>query len=361
MQRALKLAHRGLGRTSPNHLVGAVVVKEGKVVGEGYHERAGAPHAEIHALQQAGANAQGSTLYLNLEPCAHYGRTPPCTQTIINAGVRRVVAAISDPNPLVAGKGFAALRTAGIEVKIGLLRKEAKQLNEFFIKYITTGYPFVTLKVAMSLDGKIASFTGDSRWITGEKARHHVHNLRNQYDAVLVGIGTVLMDNPQLTTRLPGGQGRDAVRVVVDSQLRLPLDALLVTGEYPARTIVATTSEHSPSKKRALENAGVEVWVIVGEGPRVNLRELMISLGQREIISILVEGGATVNDAMLAAGLVDKVHFYIAPKIIGGTKAPGPVGGMGIAQVVAAIGLTDLQVSKCGEDILVTGYLTKSN
>ncbi|MDN5361045.1 MAG: diaminohydroxyphosphoribosylaminopyrimidine deaminase [Moorella sp. (in: firmicutes)] len=359
MRRALDLARRGLGRTSPNPAVGAVIVKDGRVIGEGYHQKAGTPHAEIHALQAAGPAARGSTLYVTLEPCCHYGRTPPCTEAIIAAGIRRVVAAMADPNPRVAGGGFQALRQAGIEVETGLLAEEARQLNEAFIKYITTGNPWVTLKMALTLDGKIATRTGAARWITGQEARERAHELRDTHDAILVGIGTVLADDPELTTRLPGVRGRDAVRVILDSHLRLPLTARVVSLRSAAPTLVATTAAAPAEAREELAARGVQVLVLPAEAGRVAWQPLLAELARRQITSILVEGGSGVNATALAAGVVDKVIAFIAPKIFGGVEAPGPVGGLGVADPGAAWQLERLAVKRCGEDLMLSGYLGK--
>ncbi|BCV20980.1 bifunctional diaminohydroxyphosphoribosylaminopyrimidine deaminase/5-amino-6-(5-phosphoribosylamino)uracil reductase RibD [Moorella sp. Hama-1] len=359
MRRALDLARRGLGRTSPNPAVGAVIVKDGRVIGEGYHQKAGTPHAEIHALQAAGPAARGSTLYVTLEPCCHYGRTPPCTEAIIAAGIRRVVAAMADPNPRVAGGGFQALRQAGIEVETGLLAEEARQLNEAFIKYITTGNPWVTLKMALTLDGKIATRTGAARWITGPEARERAHELRDTHDAILVGIGTVLADDPELTTRLPGVRGRDAVRVILDSHLRLPLTARVVSLRSAAPTLVATTAAAPAEAREELAARGVQVLVLPAEAGRVAWQPLLAELARRQITSILVEGGSGVNATALAAGVVDKVIAFIAPKIFGGVEAPGPVGGLGVADPGAAWQLERLAVKRCGEDLMLSGYLGK--
>lgn len=354
IRRTLELAARARGLTSPNPLVGAVVVRDGQVVGEGYHRRAGLPHAEIEALQAAGEAARGATLYVNLEPCCHTGRTGPCTEAIIAAGVKRVVAAMVDPNPLVAGKGIMRLREAGIDVAVGVMEEEAHRLNEAFIKYVTARRPFVILKTAMSLDGKIATVTGESRWITGEAAREYVHQLRNTCDAVLVGIGTVLKDDPSLTTRLPEG-GRDPVRVILDSSARLPLAARVLTQDSEAPTLVATTEMAPTERVAALRQAGAEV-LVCGRGPQVNLDLLLAELAAREIVSLLVEGGSTVNASFLLQGLVDKVVWFIAPRIIGGREALGPVGGSGIRHLARAIRLTETVVKQLGADLCVEGY-----
>lgn len=356
MDEALDLAARARGRTSPNPLVGAVVVKDGRVVGRGYHHRAGTPHAEVHALREAGDAARGATLYVTLEPCAHHGRTPPCVDAVEAAGVARVVAAMADPNPLVSGRGFAHLRRAGVLVEVGVREEQARRLNESFAKFIRTGFPFVVLKSALSLDGKIAAAGGDSRWVTGEEARRHAHQLRNSLDAVMVGVGTVLADDPQLTCRLPGG--RDPIRVVVDSLARTPPAARVnaVRRQSPAPTIVAMTPAAPEEQRRALEAAGAEVLVIDGPGPRVDLRLLLAELGRRGITSVLLEGGATLAGSAHQAGLVDKYVFYYAPKLVGGVGAPGPLGGDGVQRMAEARPLRITAVERLGEDLLVEAY-----
>jgi len=356
----LKLAARAMGRTSPNPMVGAVVVKDGQIRGEGYHQKAGTPHAEIHALRQAGEAARGATLYVTLEPCSHYGRTPPCSQAVIQAGIKRVVAAMVDPNPEVSGRGLQQLANAGIEVVSGVMEEEARQLNEVFIKYITTRLPFVVLKSAMTLDGKTATRTGHAFWVTGAEAREEVHRLRDRYDAIMVGIGTVLADDPQLTTRLSNGQqGKDPIRVVVDSSLRLPITARVINPFSSAPTIVATTPQAPRERRRMLEERGVEVLVVDSEGNRVNLNNLMALLGSREITSVLLEGGATLNASALEAGVVDKLITFIAPKIIGGKEAPGMVGGLGQARMDDAYLLDRIKVAHFGEDLMLSGYIRK--
>lgn len=356
MKLALELAARARGRTSPNPMVGAVVVKEGKIIGQGYHLKAGTPHAEIHALNEAGKAAAGSTLYVTLEPCCHYGRTGPCTGAIINAGVSRVVTAMGDPNPLVAGEGIRLLRSAGIEVTAGVLEEEARVLNEVFVKYITTGRPYVIAKAAVSLDGKIATRSGKSKWITGAEARAYGRQLRDWYDAIMVGIGTVLADDPALTTRLPDGGGRDPVRIILDSRSGIPLNARVLTQESEAPTIIAVTAQAPPEKLEGLRKNGVEA-LIVNEGPQVDLAELMRLLGERGITSVLLEGGAMVHGSAFSAQIVDKVAWFIAPKIIGGRDAPGPVGGMGADSPADAAVLERVKISHLGADLLVEGYL----
>ncbi len=358
MQIALNLAQRARGRTSPNPMVGALVVKNNKVIGQGYHAKAGTPHAEIHALNEAGKDAPGATLYVTLEPCCHQGRTEPCTKAILNSGVERVVVAMVDPNPLVKGKGIKCLKEGGLKVTVGVLEKEARCLNEAFIKYITTKMPFVILKTAMSLDGKIATRTGESKWITGPEARNYSHQLRNCYDAILVGVNTILRDNPALTTRLPEGETKNPVRIVVDSQARTPLEAQVVTNAKETPTLIAVTNAAPADKINQLEKMGVEILPVnTNNNGRVDLKALMLELGRREITSVLIEGGGEVHSSALKAGIVDKMGWFIAPLIIGGQGAPGPVGGEGVASLKEAISLGQITVKKCGQDIYVEGYL----
>ncbi len=353
MKLALNLAKRAEGRTSPNPLVGAVIVKSDQIIGKGYHHYAGGAHAEINALNEAGIEAKGADLYVNLEPCSHYGKTPPCSQAIIAAGIKRVIIGMKDPNPIVAGRGIKILKEAGIEVEIGVLEEECKRLNEVFIKYITIERPFVILKNALTLDGKIATKSGDSRWISGEESRLLVHKLRDKVDGILVGIGTVLADNPRLTTRLPD-DGRDATRIILDSKLRIPLDANLVVEDSSASTIIITTSKGNNDKKERLQELGVEVIEI---GAEINLEDVLKELGKREFSSLLVEGGSRINTAFLEGGLVDKVYYFIAPKIIGGEDAIQAVAGRGVERVKDGIKIIDKEVKMLGEDILLVGYV----
>ncbi|SJZ30864.1 bifunctional diaminohydroxyphosphoribosylaminopyrimidine deaminase/5-amino-6-(5-phosphoribosylamino)uracil reductase RibD [Selenihalanaerobacter shriftii] len=357
MKLALELASKGRGKTSPNPMVGAVVVKDGEIVGKGYHQAAGKAHAEVNALADAGKAAKGATVYVTLEPCSHYGKTPPCTKALIEAGVNKVVAAIKDPNPLVAGKGLRQLAEAGIEVRSGVLEEEAKELNEAFIKYITTEQPFVILKNAMTLDGKIATKTGDAKWISGPESRKYVHRLRDELDGILVGIGTVLADNPRLTTRLPEEKGTDPTRIVLDSKLRIPLDYNLVTQKSEAKTIVATTKEANRQKIDKLEELGVEVLIISADSQgRVDLESLLKELGKLDIVSLLIEGGSQISEAFLFSKLVNKVLYFVAPKIIGGRDAISVVGGRGVNKVADGIIIKNRKISTIGNDILIKGY-----
>ena len=356
MQRAIELAAVALGRTSPNPVVGAVIVKNGQVIGEGYHKKAGTPHAEVHALNAAGEEAAGATLYVTLEPCSHFGKTPPCADAVIKAGIKRVVISAADPNPLVAGNGIRKLKEAGIEVEIGVLQKEACHLNEAFIKYIQTGIPFVSLKTAMSLDGKIASYSGDSKWITGETARHHVHQLRNTYDAILVGIGTVLKDDPQLNTRLDINDTRDPVRIIIDSNLDLPIDSNIARSANKQRTIVFCTTKADMQRRTKLEDLNIEIINVHSETDFIPLEEVLKILGEKGLCSLLVESGGEINSYFIEHRLVDKVYWFIAPKIIGGRHAPSPIGGQGIEFMKEAVELTSMEIQKFAEDILITGY-----
>lgn len=359
MKMALDLAGKAEGRTSPNPMVGAVVVRGGEVVGRGFHARAGTPHAEVLALREAGEKARGATLYVTLEPCCHHGRTGPCTEAVIGAGVKRVVAAMVDPNPLVAGKGLARIREAGLEAGSGVMEDEARRLNEVFIKYITTGLPFVVLKAAVSLDGKIATRSGDSKWITGPQAREHGHRLRNRYDAIMVGVNTVLADDPSLTTRLPEG-GRDPVRVVLDSMARTPPEARVISRSSPVPAIIAVTGRAPEERLKRLREVGAEVFSAPsGRDGRVDMPSLMKELAGREITSILIEGGGEVHASALASGVVDKVAWFIAPKLIGGREAPGPLSGPGPESLEEAVLLDRVSFGAMGNDIFVEGYILK--
>jgi len=354
MQQALSIAQYAIGRTSPNPMVGAVIVNDGRVVGQGWHRKAGTPHAEVHALKQAGELAYGATMYVTLEPCFHHGRTGPCVEAVIAAGIKKVVIAMTDPNPLVAGQSIHKLHEAGIEVVEGVLASEAAKLNEIFIKWIATQMPFVVLKTAMSLDGKIAAYTGHSQWITGPASRERVHQLRDCYDAILVGIGTILADDPNLTTRLPE-TGKNPIRIVIDSMARTPLEAHVVTDGL-APTIIAVTDRAPKDRIDSLRSRGVEVLIIEAKQEQVDLRKLFIVLGQKAITSILVEGGGSINASVLADNLVDKIYWFIAPKIIGGSSAPGPVGGQGVANVNDAYLFEDMNMEPIGEEILISAY-----
>ncbi len=356
MKRVLRLAEKGKGRTSPNPMVGALLVKGDVIVGKGYHAKAGMDHAEVVALRQAGKDANGATLYLNLEPCTHYGKTPPCLPAVIGAGVKRVVVGMEDPNPLVKGRGLEGLKRAGIEVEAGVLEKECRRLNEAFCKFILKNEPFVILKVAATLDGKIATREGDAKWISGEHSRTLVHRLRDQVDGVVVGIGTVLRDDPQLTARIKNG--RDPFRIVVDSQLRIPEEAKVI-GESPSKTIIATTELGAKDKRVRLEKKGVRVLLLDSKRGRVDLKNCLSKLGEMGIMSLLVEGGSRLNGSFLEEGLIDKILLFFSPRLLGDKEALGVFGGDRKASLEEAIPLDELRVKKIGEDILVEGYVKK--
>ena len=365
MRRALDLARAGVGLVSPNPAVGAVLTDaEGREVGAGTHTYDGVKHAEVLALEQAGRAAQGGTLYINLEPCSHQGRTPPCADAVIAAGISRVVCSMEDPNPQVAGRGFAKLRAAGVNVEVGLLESEAKKLNESFAKYIRHGKPLVTLKSAMSLDGKIAPAPASAknaqtrdRWITGEAARAHVQTLRHQNDAILVGVGTVIADNPLLTDRSGLPRRRKLLRVILDSSLRIPLESKIIRGAESDVLVICTTP-NLPAR-RALEEKGIRVHqVSSGSDGRPEFAAFLQFLGKKEITSLMIEGGSSVNSAALASGEVDKLFLYYAPKILGGNAVPFIAGEVtGEATNSASRCLQQLELHRFGDDFAVEGYL----
>jgi diaminohydroxyphosphoribosylaminopyrimidine deaminase / 5-amino-6-(5-phosphoribosylamino)uracil reductase len=361
IKRTLALAARARGMTSPNPMVGALLVKNGKIISEGYHKKAGTSHAEVIAIEKAGEKAKGAILYVSLEPCCHRDkRTPPCTQTIKAARIRKVVVSMKDPNPRVSGKGIEELRKYGIEVTSGILEEKAKTLNEFYIKYITTGLPFVILKVAMTLDGKIATPEGESKWITGEKARFEVHKLRGSIDAVMTAIGTVKADNPRLTCRIE--DNKNPVRIVIDPNLEIGSDSCILS--TPPQTIIVTKGPtaaghetDAEKKKKMLLARGIQIVEFSEE--RVDLTRLMRELGKRGIISVLVEGGSSLNSYCLESGIIDKVMFFIAPKIIGGKGSFPAIGGSSFRRLEDAHFIKDLHFKRIGEDVLITGYLRK--
>jgi diaminohydroxyphosphoribosylaminopyrimidine deaminase / 5-amino-6-(5-phosphoribosylamino)uracil reductase len=354
LRMARRLARKAEGRTSPNPIVGAVLVRGGRIVGTGYHQFAGGDHAEIAALKRAGRKARGATLYITLEPCSHHGRTPPCTRALIRAGIAEVVAGTRDPNPLVAGRGFRQLRRAGIIVRVGLLDAECRALIEPFAKYITRRLPFVTLKLAATLDGKIATVSGDARWISNAESRQWVHRLRNQVDAVLVGVETVRVDNPRLTCRIP--RGRNPWRVILDSRLRIPMSAQVLRQRDPEKTIVATSTAPSAAKASAIEALGAKVWRLPIRQDRVSWLPLLRKLAGSGIVNVMIEGGATIAASALKEKIVDKVVFFYAPKILGGDGRV-MLGGLGIRRVRQAIRIKHLRVRKSGGDLMVSGYL----
>lgn len=357
---ALDLAEKGRGTTSPNPMVGAVVVKDEKIIGKGWHKRPGTPHAEAIALEKAGANAEGATLYVNLEPCCHTDKlTPPCADAIIRHKIARVVVGMVDPNPKVSGRGIEMLKDAGIDVQTGVLRERSERINEAFAKHIATNMPFVTLKVAQTLDGKIATSSGESKWITGSEARRIGHRLRGESDAIMVGIGTVLRDDPSLTTRIEGvPESRDPHRVILDSHLRIPLDAKVLNLSSKAKTYVATTISASTSKLKEIKKKKAEILIMdADETGRVNLLGLMEELARLGMTNVLVEGGARVNATALRSGVVDKVIFFIAPRILGGDDARGSIGGGSPASLDDAVKLTCVSHTNAGQDIMVEGYI----
>lgn len=357
MRLAMQLAGNAIGRTSPNPLVGAVIVKDNRVVGCGWHRKAGTPHAEVHALNQAGELAQGADVYVTLEPCAHYGKTPPCAKALVEAKVKNVYGGLLDVNPKVAGKGFKILEDAGIHVEYGFLQDELRKQNEVFFKWIEHKKPFVVLKAAMTLDGKIATATGQSKWITNETSRAYGYKLRDIYDGIMVGINTVIEDNPILTARVDGG--KNPIRIVVDSSLKIDINANVVQ-DKSAKTIIATTDKADKDKILKLQAQDVDVIVVdKDKNDKVDIEKLLDILGQQNICSILVEGGATLSGSFVAKKLVDKVDFFIAPKIVGGKEAKTPVAGTGILNLQEALALKDIQIEKLEEDILIIGRVDK--
>ena len=350
MKQALELAKKGAGWTSPNPMVGAVIVKEGRVIGEGWHQKCGQAHAERNALAACTEDPAGAAMYVTLEPCCHVGRQPACTQAILEAKLARVVIGSADPNPLVAGKGAAILREHGVEVVENVLREECDRVNEIFLHYIRTRRPYVAMKYAMSADGKSAAYTGESHWVTGEIARNHVQTLRNRYRAIMVGVGTVLTDDPRLTCRLGGG--RSPIRVICDSNLRTPPDAQVVRTARETPTILATCCTDG-ERRCPYEEAGCQVLTVGGSDGRVDLDRLMTLLGEQEIDSVLLEGGGTLNWAALSQGLVHKVYTYIAPKLFGGRYAKTPVEGRGFPCPDESVHLIRRELTLLGEDILI--------
>lgn len=351
IERAIALAERGRGIVAPNPMVGAVVVRDGRIVGEGFHEAPGRPHAEIVALAAAGDAAAGATLYTSLEPCDHFGRTAPCTDAILAAGIARVVSAMTDPNPVVDGRGYQKLRAGGVEVHAGVLTEEAERQNEAYVKHMRTGVPFVTWKMASSLDGKVAARDGTSRWVTGEAARRDVHRLRAASDAIVVGAGTAIADDPSLTVRDPAYQGQPPLRVLVDARGRVPATGDLFDDEAP--TLVATTAEAPADRRDAWTSAGAEVVAFEDAGGHVPLDALLEHLGKRDVQSVLLEGGPTLAWAAVEDGLVDKVIVYLAPKLIGGDRAPTVLGGRGFAPIANALALRIRSFDLVGDDLRV--------
>jgi diaminohydroxyphosphoribosylaminopyrimidine deaminase/5-amino-6-(5-phosphoribosylamino)uracil reductase len=356
MRRAVWLAKKGAGWVNPNPMVGAVLVKDGQIIGEGFHEYFGGNHAEVNALQDVLPEmASGATLYVTLEPCSHKGKTPPCVNLIVEKNIARVVIGMADPNPLVNGKGIAFLQSAGISVETGVMEPVVRQMNEVFIKYIVTGHPFVLLKSAMTLDGKIATVTNASRWITGEASRKMVHHIRQNLSAVMIGVDTVLFDDPLLNIRMKG-TWKNPLKVIADTHGRISPEAKVLTND-PQLTIIATTNQADPQKMKAIERMGAQVLICPLKDQRVDLGFVMKTLGLMGIDSVMIEGGSTLAFSALHEGIVDKVTCFIAPKIIGGTNAPTAVGGAGIEMMENAIALKDLRVKKVGDDLMVEGLI----
>jgi len=360
MERALELSKKAVGFVNPNPLVGAVIVKDNRIIGEGYHEYFGGPHAEVNAFKNAKEDVEGATIYVTLEPCAHYGKTPPCTEAIVRNKIAKVVIGMVDPNPLVAGRGIRILRKAGIEVTSGIMEPEIRKTNEIFVKYITQKKPFCIMKTAMTMDGKIATSTGESKWISNEKSRAYVHGLRNMVTGIMVGIGTVLTDDPDLTTRRQDIISKNPIRIIIDSTAKIPLESKVLKCNEKTKTIIVTTALAKDTKIEDIKKRNVEVIVTPSTNKRVDLNYLMGILGDMGIDSILLEGGSTLNYSALEVGIVDKVITFISPKIFGGTCGKTPVGGVGIDYVKDSIMLTDTEVIRFNEDIMIEGYIKKS-
>ncbi|KEH94077.1 riboflavin biosynthesis protein RibD [Clostridium botulinum C/D str. It1] len=361
MKKAIELSKLGVGYTYPNPLVGAVIVKDNKIIGQGYHERFGGAHAEVNALKNATEDVTGATMYVTLEPCSHYGKTPPCANTIVKSGIKEVIVGMRDPNELVAGRGINILKENGIKVIVGVFEEEIKKINEIFIKYITTKEPFCILKTAMTLDGKIATVMGDSKWISNELSREYVHEIRHRVAGIMVGIGTVLKDDPSLTTRLKEKTGRDATRIIVDSKGRISLNSKVLNLDSKEKTIIATTKLADKLKIEEIKKKGAEVIITPIKNGKVDLKFLVIELGKMNIDSILLEGGGTLNYSALNEGIVDKVISFIAPKIIGGQDAKTSVAGEGIKKISDAVTLHDIEISNFQEDVVIEGYVKKEN
>lgn len=352
MQLALDNARAMKGQTDPNPLVGSVIVNDNRIVGIGTHLKAGEPHAEIHAIRMAGEQARNGTIYVTLEPCSHYGRTGPCALAIVEAGIKKVVIATLDPNPVVAGNGVKLLQDAGIEVVVGVLEAESRKMNEVFNKFIVEKKPFLTMKAGSTLDGKIATHTLDSKWITSDEARYDAHILRNEHMAILVGVNTVIEDDPELTTRI--ANGRNPIRVVLDSTLRIPLDSKVVT-DQKAETLIFTAQHYDQQKREKLEALGISIYVTSGE-MHTDPRDVVRILGEKLVSSVLIEGGGTIHAAFLENKLVDKVVIYFAPKLVGGTHAPTFLEGAGVTLMKDAVDLADLTITPVGKDFKFTGY-----
>lgn len=358
MRRALELAKKGEGWVSPNPMVGAVIVKDGQIIGEGWHERYGEFHAERNALAHCCQSPQGAVMYVTLEPCCHYGKQPPCTEAILEAGIRKVVVGAGDPNPLVSGKGLEILRRHGVEVQEHVLEKECREMNQVFFHYIRTGKPYVVMKYAMTMDGKIAAFTGASKWITGEQARAHVQSLRHKYRGIMVGVGTVLADDPLLTCHMEGG--RNPVRIICDTHLSTPLDSRILDTAKEADTILAVGENVEKERQIPYEEKGCTLLKIPEKEGEIDLSLLMKELGNRKIDSLLLEGGGQLNWSALQSGIVEKVMTYIAPKLLGGREAKSPVGGQGFPDPSRCLFLRPGKISRLGEDYLIESEVDKN-
>lgn len=350
MERAIFLAEKGIGFVSPNPLVGAVIVKNNKIIGEGYHEKYGGLHAERNALANCTEDANGATMYVTLEPCCHYGKTPPCTDAIIESGIKKVYVSVLDPNPLVAGNGIEILQKAGIEIYVGLLKDKCLEQNEVFFNYITTKKPFVTMKYAMTLDGKIATATGKSKWISNEKSREYVHKLRHKYSSIMVGVDTVILDNPMLNCRLENT--KDPIRIICDTNLRTPINSNIVNTAFEIKTIIATCENNKNIQQKYIDK-GIEIIVLSKKDDHVNLNELMSKLGEKNIDSVLIEGGANINFSALNSGIINKIYTFIAPKIFGGNKSKGAVTGVGFSDVDNKIKIITKSTTNIDGDILI--------
>lgn len=357
MNRALELAEGGRGRTSPNPMVGAVVVKDGRIIGEGYHEGVGGAHAEVNALDAAGKNAAAATLYVTLEPCNHTGRTPPCTEKILASGIRRLVVAMADPNPHVRGGGIDLIRQQGIEVTTGVLKSQSRRLNEAYVKYITTGLPFVVVKCAATLDGWIATGSGDSKWVSGRQSRQYVHRLRHAMDAILVGVDTVVADDPRLTVRLKDSDGIQPRRIILDTQLRVSANARVLRCEDGADTIVVAGPAAAESRMKRIAGGGARVLAAPVKNGRIDLAALMPILGRMQVTSLLIEGGGAVIGSALRDRIVDKILFFYAPKILGGDNGVPMCRGPGAERMKDGIPVGDINVHRFGDDVMIEGYV----
>jgi diaminohydroxyphosphoribosylaminopyrimidine deaminase/5-amino-6-(5-phosphoribosylamino)uracil reductase len=357
MKKALALAKKGQGYTSPNPMVGAVIVKDGEVKGKGYHQAVGQAHAEVNAIEDAGSQAKGATLYVNLEPCNHTGRTPPCTRKILEAGIKRVVVALEDPNT-IAGGGSVFLKQNGIEVITGVCENQAARLNEAFLKYVNSKTPFVTIKCAATLDGRIATRTGDSRWVTGEKARRHVHRLRHAVDAILVGIGTIHADNPSLTTRLDSNKGVDPIRIVLDTHLSISPDAKILKLNSNSDTILVTGNTVSEAQKKKVAKNRVRFLAQPLKNGQIDMKALMVQLGSMDITSLLIEGGSQVIASAFGSGIVDKALFFYAPKILGGDDGIPICRGPGPRLMKDCIRTTNIRIRRFDDDVMIEAYIS---